>query len=208
MPRRPRTAPRRPPRQKRSAETVEVLLIATERVLERDGFAAATTNKIAEAAGVSIGTLYHYFPTLEALIEAVVHRMWQGELDLLTSAAPLFAEAPIEVAVRAAVRKLAEHVEARKLLYRRWYAEAPHLGQLDTGLAMSAQATGLLCAVLEARRERVRPRDLRFASDFVVKVVLAAVRTAARDHPDQLASGELAEAVSDLVLRFLLKDLA
>src|SRR5947209_7506544 len=75
MPRRARTSPRRAPRQKRAEDTVSVLLRATEITLARYGFHAATTNRIAAAAGVSIGTLYHYFPTKEALVETVVHNM-------------------------------------------------------------------------------------------------------------------------------------
>ncbi len=202
MPRRPKTAPRRPPRQKRSAETVEVLLQATEKVLERDGFAAATTNKIAEAAGVSIGTLYHYFPTLEALIEAVVHRMWSEELALMAGSG-FDPAAPLEASVRALVGAFAERVKIRHKLYRRWYAEAPHLGQLQFGLEMTGRASMWVQSALEAHRDRVRQTNLAFAADFIVKVVLAAVRTAARDHPKELASGELADAVSDLVIRFL-----
>ena len=56
-----------------------MLIAATERVLTKEGYAAATTNRIAEVAGVSIGTLYHYFPTKEALIERLVHKMWAEE---------------------------------------------------------------------------------------------------------------------------------
>jgi AcrR family transcriptional regulator len=202
MPRRPKTAPRRPPQQKRSAETVEVLLQASEKVFERDGFAAATTNKIAEAAGVSIGTLYHYFPTLEALIEAVVHRMWSDELAIM--AAAFDPAGPLEDSVRRVVFAFAERVKTRRVLYQRWYAEAPHLGQLQTGLEMANAAVALVQGALEAHKDRVRQHNLPFAADFVVKVVLAAVRTAARDYPKELESGELAEAVSDLVIRFLL----
>src|SRR5207248_4039671 len=69
VPRAPKRAPRRPPQQNRSEETIAVLLEATERVFAKEGFAQATTNRIAEVAGVSIGTLYHYFPTKEALVE-------------------------------------------------------------------------------------------------------------------------------------------
>src|SRR5688572_19218464 len=79
MARRMRTSPRRAPRQKRAEDTVLVLLEATEIVLAKHGFVGTTTNHIAEAAGVSIGTLYHYYPSKEALIEAVVHRMWMRE---------------------------------------------------------------------------------------------------------------------------------
>jgi AcrR family transcriptional regulator len=203
MPRRPKTAPRRPPQQRRSAETVEVLLQAAERVLARDGFARATTNRIAEEAGVSIGTLYHYYPTLEALIEALVHRMWREELAIIEARAPSLATLSVAEGVATLVAALAARVHERRALYQRWYAEAPHLGDLATGLALSDRATSLTLAFLEARRDQLRVEATPFVADFVVKMVLAAVRTAARDFPEQLASGELARAVTDLVVRYL-----
>lgn len=61
---------RRVPRQQRSQATVEFILLAAARVFRAEGF-AATTNRIAEVAGVSIGTLYEYFPHKQALLLAL-----------------------------------------------------------------------------------------------------------------------------------------
>src|SRR3954452_22104515 len=102
--------------------------------MARHGYNGATTNRIAEAAGVSIGTLYHYFPTKEALIEALVHRMWADELALVEARTALVLEAPVAVAVRELVRAFVEMVQRKETLVRRWYAEVPHLGQLELGL--------------------------------------------------------------------------
>ena len=55
-----------------------MLVRATEIAFERYGIARTTTNRIADIAGVSIGTVYQYFPTKEALVQAVVHRLWQA----------------------------------------------------------------------------------------------------------------------------------
>jgi AcrR family transcriptional regulator len=206
MPRRPKTAPRRPPKQERSQETVSVLIEATERVLTKEGYAAATTNRIAEVAGVSIGTLYHYFPTKEALIEALVHQMWAAELALVEERTVLVLEAPVAVAVRELVRAFVEMVQRKESLVRRWYAEVPHLGQLEFGLELTDRATRLVRAGFEAKRGELRApvlANLDFAADFVVKMTMAAVRTAARDYPKELASGELEAAVGDMITRFL-----
>jgi AcrR family transcriptional regulator len=208
MPRRPKTAPRRPPKQERSQETVAVLIEATERVLTKEGYAAATTNRIAEVAGVSIGTLYHYFPTKEALIEKLVHKMWQEEVMLVESRAALLLEAPIGVAVRELVHAFVEMVQRRETLVRRWYSEVPHLGQLELGLELSDRATRLVRAGFEHNRGELRAEvlaNLDFASDFVVKMTMAAVRTAARDYPKELASGVLEAAVTDMITRWLTK---
>ncbi len=65
---------RRAPRQQRSRQTVEVILEAVERVLKREGVDAITTNRIAEAAGVSIGSVYQYFPDKKSIFTALHQR--------------------------------------------------------------------------------------------------------------------------------------
>jgi AcrR family transcriptional regulator len=205
MPRRPRTSPRRAPRQKRAADTVGVLLDATEIVFAKHGFHATTTNRIAAAAGVSIGTLYHYFPSTEALIEAVVHRMWRTELEALQSRAMLLIEAPLDHAVREIVGALVECMAAKQALYKRWYGEASHLGQLGHGLEMSDAAIAMLRAALERRREEVRPENLQFAADLAVKTALAVVRTGARDYAPETKNGELARELSTMISRYLMR---
>lgn len=66
--------PRKQPAQRRSRATVDALLAAAAQVFELHGYAAGTTNRIAEKAGVSIGTLYQYFPSKEALAVALLER--------------------------------------------------------------------------------------------------------------------------------------
>ncbi|MBR8500820.1 TetR/AcrR family transcriptional regulator, partial [Burkholderia cenocepacia] len=55
-------SPRKAPRQRRSVATVDAIVEAAARILERDGFDGYTTNAVAALAGVSIGSLYQYFP--------------------------------------------------------------------------------------------------------------------------------------------------
>ncbi len=69
-----RLDPRKLPKQARSQTTVEAILEAAAQVFERHGYAAGTTNRIAERAGVSIGSLYQYFPNKDAILVALVHR--------------------------------------------------------------------------------------------------------------------------------------
>jgi AcrR family transcriptional regulator len=69
-----RLTPRKLPKQARSEATVEAVLEAAAQVFERHGYAAGTTNRIAERAGVSIGSLYQYFPNKDAILVALVRR--------------------------------------------------------------------------------------------------------------------------------------
>jgi AcrR family transcriptional regulator len=66
--------PRKLPKQPRSQTTVEAILQAAAQVFERFGYAAGTTNRIAERAGVSIGTIYQYFPNKDAILVALARQ--------------------------------------------------------------------------------------------------------------------------------------
>jgi len=63
--------------------TVEAILEAAARILDRQGWARFTTNAVAEAAGVSIGSLYQYFPNKLALVEAILRRHFDDVLSVL-----------------------------------------------------------------------------------------------------------------------------
>jgi AcrR family transcriptional regulator len=67
-------APRKAPTQRRAAATVEAILEAAARILETQGLEGYTTNAVAERAGVSIGSLYQYFPNRDPLTAALIER--------------------------------------------------------------------------------------------------------------------------------------
>ena len=87
MPRDRPTSVRKRPSQARSQLTVEVILDAAAQVFEAHGYGAGTTNRIAQRAGVSIGSVYEYFPNKDAIVVALAERELARErqeiLDLL-----------------------------------------------------------------------------------------------------------------------------
>jgi AcrR family transcriptional regulator len=70
----PRIAARKSPSQERSRRTVERILNAAARIFHEQGYAGATTNDVADEAGVSVGSLYQYFPNKDALLVALTRR--------------------------------------------------------------------------------------------------------------------------------------
>lgn len=76
------THPRKRPSQERSRATVDAMIEATRRLIVAEGLDALTTNRIAEVAGVSVGTLYQYYPSKEALVAALIERELERDLDL------------------------------------------------------------------------------------------------------------------------------
>jgi AcrR family transcriptional regulator len=105
---------RRRPVQERSRETVQAILEAAAQVFERHGYAAGTTNRVAERAGISIGSLYQYFPNKDAILVALVHRhlaeataALQPHTERLTRGAPFHDVLPDIVYAMVAMHALA-----------------------------------------------------------------------------------------------------
>lgn len=95
---------RKTPVQGRSQETVETILEASAQILQKDGEAALTTNRIAERAGFSIGTLYQYFPNRDAILRAMAAREQQRVLARLATEFAEFDPADPEPALRQTIR--------------------------------------------------------------------------------------------------------
>jgi AcrR family transcriptional regulator len=74
---------RKMPTQQRALQTIETIFQATAQILETEGEAALSTNKVAQKAGFSIGTLYQYFPSKEAILLAMVNRERRRVMDQL-----------------------------------------------------------------------------------------------------------------------------
>lgn len=79
---------------------VETILDAAARILERQGAAAFTTNRIAEVAGVSVGTFYQYFPNKSAVVEALLERHFMEMKAVIETAKATVLDEPLEVKLR------------------------------------------------------------------------------------------------------------
>lgn len=99
-------APRKAPRQARSRATVDVILDGAARILEAQGEAGFTTNRVAAVAGVSVGTLYQYFPGKAAVLAALVAREQKARAERLAALAAAMQGLDLPSTVRALVRAL------------------------------------------------------------------------------------------------------
>lgn len=181
MPRRSLRA-RKQPRQARSRETVEALLEAAAQVFERHGYAAGTTNRIAARAGVSIGSLYQYFPNKDALLLALVeHHVDEGAARFAPLLAGLAGDPPPPL--RDALRDLVETMVAlhaeRPALHRVLFEEAPRPPALRRRLdALADGAAAAIAAYLRVAPD-VHAPDPELAARLVVQTVESITHTLA-----------------------------
>ena len=109
--------PRKAPSQSRSEETVASIVEAAAQVLENEGFEGFNTNAVARRAGVSIGSLYQYFPGKDALTVALIRRETKRFYDdMAVALTQRSGKAALEYLIGAAVRQQLQRPMLAKLL--------------------------------------------------------------------------------------------
>jgi AcrR family transcriptional regulator len=202
MARRPLTKPRKIAAQQRSRATVDALVEATARILVKDGFDKASTNRIAALAGVSVGSLYQYFPCKEALVAAVIERHQQEIMQMVRrELAGVLAE-PVDKAVRklVAVAIKAHRVDPR--LHRVLAEQIPRVGKLENLETFSRENFTLFSTYLEKHRDELGIDDLGLAS-FVCVTTIEALTHNAVLHGSGMVSDAAMEALVEEAARLV-----
>ena len=135
----PRIASRKQPKQARSAELVAAILEAAAQVLAKEGAARFTTARVAEKAGVSVGSVYQYFPNKAAILFRLQSDEWRQTEGLLTSILSDANRAPQE-RLRAVVHAFVRS-ECEEALMRTALNDAAPLYR-DAPEALRARASG------------------------------------------------------------------
>jgi AcrR family transcriptional regulator len=168
---------RRAPQQERSRRTVERIIDAAARVLERDGDRDATTNRIAKEAGVSPGSLYQYFADRDELLLEVSHRFVARFEAQVLPALRAAARADPLAAIRDVLNAIVDALEAQAPLLRALVAHQSGDRQEQVTRAIRARVTDFVFQTLARDRPDLVAEDLeRVTWTFVELTQLLPVR--------------------------------
>jgi AcrR family transcriptional regulator len=181
---------RKRPKQARSVATVDAILTAAAQVLVAVGLERATTTAIAERAGVSVGSLYQYFPHKEALIAALIERhvaeMGAASEQMLAAAGDL----PLPDAIRAMIGLLMELALGPQPLHAVLAGLLPRLGPLEQLDALETQMIERTRAWLVSRGLGERAQERATLAVLSMQSVLRAPGFHALAPPQREALGE------------------
>jgi len=189
---------RRKPQQRRARDTVEAVLDAVVRLLKRDGVAAVTTNRIAEVAGVSIGSVYQYFPDKRAIYLALHDRHAEQVQRALLACVAEHEGAALEQLVPALVDTLADAHAGDPELYQLLLSEVPHGADSTRELEQRLRAA-LRPSVLAAAPDQ-SPRELERTLFMLTQLLDGLAHAAVLRRPPQLS---LAAAKTEAVRAIL-----
>ena len=193
---------RREPKQRRARVTVEAVLDAVAKVLKHDGVDAVTTNHIAEVAGVSIGSIYQYFPDKRAIF-AALHRRHVEEIDrLIESTLIEHATSSLDKLMRAIVEAMVEAHTGDPELYQLMMTLVPH-GIGGTPAFPVRLHNAFRLAIASRARELKRHKDLDKIVFVVTNMVDALSHGAVLRRPEGLSLAAAKEEAARAVLAYL-----
>src|SRR5580692_5852663 len=197
-----RTSTRREPKQQRSRQTVDCVLEAVQLVVKRHGTQGITTNRIAEVAGVSIGSLYQYFPDRPAIFEAL-HQRHIEEIDRLFATKFMeHAGSPLDELIRAMVDAMIEAHTNDSELYELMLTEVPHRkgGSEDFSVRLHG---AFLLAISSAAPELRKRGELDKVVFVVTHMVEALCHGAVLRRPRGLSLAHAKAEITKAVLAYL-----
>lgn len=203
VPNKASTRPRKVPRQDRSKETVEAILGATALVLKREGYDRASTRRVAEVAGVSVGSLYQSFPNKEALVIALYERHVGDLVSTFEARFEASTQAPLPAAVEDLIGAALELHAVDPELHRVLVEQVPRSGRPDPEEAPETRILELARDFLKRREAEIRPNNPDLAAFVIVEAVEALTHAAVLDHPARLRDEELIQEISTLILSYL-----
>jgi AcrR family transcriptional regulator len=199
-------SPRKQPRQRRSRVTVEAIVDAAARILKEVGYAGANTNAIAETAGVSIGSLYEYFPNKDAILVAVAERhvaRMMADVERLLEDAHAAPE-PLDRLLRRFVLAMLEVHERDPHLHHVVFSEAPHPPELHACVLQMEETLAHLVEALLRASDQVDVPDPDTAAHLLVQTAEALTHRFAHEGIHDLPRARFVDEVVALLTGYLL----
>jgi len=200
--RQPVISARKKPRQARSTRLVADILEASARVLVRYGAHRFTTGRVAEAAGISVGSLYQYFPNKEAILFRLQAEEWgqtMGELRRILGDASVPPFARLRAAVRAFFRSECDEAAFRSALEE----AAPLYREAPESRAHAEQGRHLMESFMKDALPDASLRERAFAADLVRLVMSSAGKAISSQNRSRPEVDDLAAAIGEMLCAYL-----
>jgi AcrR family transcriptional regulator len=171
--------------------------------LVKAGSSAFNTNDVAAKAGVSIGTLYQYFPDKESLVAELKRRNRQALAGSVHEIFDGAADRPMAETLRAAIRTLlARHVR-EPALHRVLEEEVIVLPEVSFPDALKLDGIKDIRRFLERHKQELVVEDLDLASFIVARTFRNVMLAALKTYPDKLTSGAIENELTGFAMRYL-----
>ena len=202
----PLQKPRKLPKQERSQATVSAILIATTRILTEEGYDKFNTNRVAELAGVSVGSLYQYFPNKAALLYALGEHHANEMAQLAQQHLEGLGDRSILEVLQQIIKAVLAAYAVNPKLYRILHQQVPRSEEMQK--LDDARIEQMLHAFLALHRDQLRPQNLDITVFIVSRTIKALLYDAIADRPNLLKNGELEQELMRMLSSYLMNPIS
>lgn len=183
--------------------TVESILQAAMELIEREGFHNLTSTKIAERAGISVGSFYEYYPNREAVLLNLYERASSEAANVARDLIIEMLDLPIEKAIPQAVQTLYSVHAENQLILLDMMEEIPELKLSMHPVTYDRLAQGAVRVYLEHIGVRLSSQEMQRCLFFVNQMVMGSIRHYLRTAPSWMSPEEFITELSRMAISYL-----
>ena len=194
----------RSPVQDRAKETVSTILTAATHLFDREGIDGASTNKIAEHAGVGIGSLYQYFRNKDQIVKALTQKVIDSKMEVIREVLSKSKSTTLEEGVASVVSALVQSKAQNSRMERLLELQAPKIGIAVKLMEQADRAMmELFIEYLEPYEAELKVKDMEFTVFIVMQAIKGVMIMTNQVRPEYLKSGKVEPVLTKMVLAAL-----
>jgi AcrR family transcriptional regulator len=189
----PSESPRKSPKQDRSKAIVDAIFEATVRILPKAGSHGITTKKIADLAGISVGSLYQYFPNKESVLGALIDLVTGAEMKNFETRVREIESESMDDAIASLVEFAVELFLIEKEKMREIFISAPELGRMQLIMKLRQSVVERLSEAMKRHAPNKTSEERTLICFVAVNSVMGVIHTMLIDEkqthsPDELSA--------------------
>lgn len=202
-PKKAKLTPRKKPTQSRGKSTVDFIIEATKKIIINEGYDHATTNHIAEVTGVSVGSLYQYFPNKEAIVLALIEETVSLAANKVRTKLRGLMDIPLEEAMHEVIRMILSTYQENEFILLRLLHKVPELEEYTQQLAVEKFTHSTNLAFLQQHEHEISVNDLETALMVIENSVISNINTFIDENPTNLTEEQFISEMVKLVCSYL-----
>jgi len=200
----PPISPRKEPKQERSQSMIDAVMEATTRILTTMGAEKTTTNKVAELAGISVGSLYQYFPNKDAVFAKLIERHLAHHKEVVVKILEENVNQPTDLAIEKIMSHMVGMYLSKKKILKPLMVHIPRLEKTRDTLLMRNEVIDVIAAYLESRRSDLVVTDIRASLVILVNSVMGVMTTMLFSETELMSPEAMTAELSVLAKRYLM----
>jgi len=198
-----RFSPRKQPTQARARRTWNAILDGAAQVLIAQGYERATTDRIAERTGVSVGTIYEYFPNKDAIFAALQRRWNEQRWALFEESRQIELEDDLETVLRKTIHARIEATKLNPKLNSVLMRDVPASVTADQAEQLYDEFLATSVQIFGRFKDAIRSNDWQLMARLMIHATHAVIDNIAASEPDLLNAPELEDELVLMMQRYI-----